>query len=86
MGSDVRYPQHSMRASGERGWTASCILLVGYTLSNKSDNRVLLVEDSRVYQRLISGHLREWGFEVIPLVDGLQAWTLLSRRTVQSSL
>ncbi len=49
------------------------------TLDSKSDNRVLLVEDSPVYQRLIAGHLREWGFEVVSLADGLQAWTLLQQ-------
>jgi len=49
------------------------------TLDSKSDNRVLLVEDSPVYQRLITGHLREWGFEVVSLADGLQAWTLLQQ-------
>jgi two-component system, cell cycle response regulator len=52
---------------------------LGATLGNKSDNRILLVEDSPVYQRLISGHLRRWGFEVIALTDGLQAWTLLQQ-------
>jgi diguanylate cyclase (GGDEF)-like protein len=53
--------------------------LSGAHLNHKSDNRVLLVEDSPVYQRLISAHLREWGFDVIPLVDGLQAWALLQQ-------
>jgi two-component system cell cycle response regulator len=48
-------------------------------LGNKADNRILLVEDSPVYQRLISGHLRLWGFEVIALTDGLQAWTVLQQ-------
>lgn len=42
-----------------------------------SDKRVLLVEDSPVYQQLISEHLREWGFEVISVTDGLQAWDIL---------
>jgi len=28
---------------------------------------------------LIAGHLREWGFEVVTLTDGLQAWTLLQQ-------
>jgi two-component system cell cycle response regulator len=46
-------------------------------MSNTLDKRVLLVEDSPVYQRLISTRLREWGFEVVPVTDGLQAWTLL---------
>jgi two-component system cell cycle response regulator len=48
-------------------------------MSNKPDSRIVLVEDSPVYQRLISGHLREWGFDVIALTDGLQAWTLLQQ-------
>ena len=48
-------------------------------MSNKADNRIVLVEDSPVYQRLISGLLREWGFDVIALTDGLQAWTLLQQ-------
>jgi len=38
-----------------------------------------LVEDSPVYQRLISGHLRRWGFDVIALTDGLEAWTVLQQ-------
>jgi two-component system cell cycle response regulator len=43
------------------------------------DKRVLLVEDSPVYQRLISLHLRDWGFDVVIANDGLQAWTLFQR-------
>jgi diguanylate cyclase (GGDEF)-like protein len=43
------------------------------------DKRVLLVEDSAVFQRLISNHLRDWGFEVVVANDGLQAWTLLQQ-------
>src|SRR6266436_304945 len=52
---------------------------MGATLGNKADNRILLVEDSPVYQRLISGHLRRWGFDVIALTDGLEAWTVLQQ-------
>jgi two-component system, cell cycle response regulator len=48
-------------------------------MTNKSDKRILLVEDSPFYQRLISAHLRDWGFEVIALSDGLTAWTLLQQ-------
>ena len=48
-------------------------------MGNKADNRILLVEDSPVYQRLISGHLRRWGFDVIALTDGLEAWTVLQQ-------
>ena len=40
-------------------------------------NRILLAEDSRVYQHLISGYLREWGFDVELARDGAQAWKRL---------
>ena len=39
--------------------------------------RILLAEDSRVYQHLISGYLREWGFDVELARDGAQAWKRL---------
>ena len=48
-------------------------------MGTHSDNRVVLVEDSPMYQRLISVHLRQWGFEVTSLTDGLQAWDLLKQ-------
>jgi two-component system cell cycle response regulator len=43
------------------------------------DKRVLLVEDSSFYQRLISVHLRDWGFDVVVAKDGLQAWTIFQQ-------
>jgi two-component system, cell cycle response regulator len=39
----------------------------------------MLVDDSPVYRRLISGHLRDWGFDVIVANDGLEAWNVLGR-------
>jgi two-component system, cell cycle response regulator len=39
--------------------------------------KILLAEDSRVYQHLIGGHLREWGFDVDLVRDGTQAWKRL---------
>ena len=39
--------------------------------------RILLAEDSRVYQHLISDYLREWGFDVELAQDGAGAWKRL---------
>jgi two-component system cell cycle response regulator len=41
--------------------------------------RILLAEDSPLYQRLISGYLKEWGFDLELARDGAEAWKLLSR-------
>ncbi len=43
------------------------------------DERVLLVDDSPIYRHLISGYLREWGFELMLAKDGLEAWRVLER-------
>lgn len=45
----------------------------------KPENRVLVVDDSPIYQHLIAAHLREWGFEVVSATDGTQAWEILRR-------
>jgi diguanylate cyclase (GGDEF)-like protein len=45
----------------------------------KPDYRVLVVDDSPVYQHLIAAHLREWGFEIVAANNGLQAWEILRR-------
>jgi two-component system cell cycle response regulator len=39
--------------------------------------KVLLVDDSPLYRRMVAGHLHEWGFEVVTLNDGAEAWSLL---------
>jgi diguanylate cyclase (GGDEF)-like protein len=41
--------------------------------------KILLAEDSRVYQHLISSHLRQWGFEVELAQSGTEAWEILRR-------
>lgn len=40
---------------------------------------VLLAEDSPVYQRLITTHLQDWGFNFECASDGQEAWELLRR-------
>jgi two-component system cell cycle response regulator len=39
--------------------------------------KILLAEDSRLYQHLIGGYLREWGFDVELVQDGTEAWKRL---------
>jgi two-component system, cell cycle response regulator len=41
--------------------------------------KILLAEDSAVYRHLISGHLKEWGFELVIAKDGGEAWNLLQQ-------
>jgi two-component system, cell cycle response regulator len=48
-------------------------------MAHNPDNRVMLVDDSSVDRRLISGYLRDWGFDVIVANDGLEAWNVLGR-------
>jgi len=43
----------------------------------ESTMKILLAEDSPVYRHLISGHLKEWGFDVAVAKDGAAAWELL---------
>ncbi len=38
---------------------------------------ILLAEDSAVYRHLISGHLNDWGFDLVVAKDGEEAWTCL---------
>ncbi|MGA2695789.1 MAG: response regulator, partial [Terriglobales bacterium] len=48
-------------------------------MSDKISNSVLLVEDSPIYERIITGHLRNWGFEVTLAQDGEEAWEILQQ-------
>jgi CheY-like chemotaxis protein len=41
--------------------------------------RILLAEDSAVYRHLISGHLKEWGFDLVIAKNGAEAWNLLQQ-------
>lgn len=43
----------------------------------ESTMKILLAEDSPIYRHLISGHLKEWGFDVQIANDGAVAWELL---------
>jgi diguanylate cyclase (GGDEF)-like protein len=40
---------------------------------------ILLAEDSAVYRHLITGHLKEWGFDFVCAKDGRAAWDLLAK-------
>jgi two-component system, cell cycle response regulator len=46
-------------------------------MSTANNTNVLLVEDSPIYQRIVSGHLKNWGFKVQTATDGAQAWEML---------
>jgi DNA-binding response OmpR family regulator len=41
--------------------------------------RVLVAEDSVIYQRLVGNCLRDWGFSPIVAKDGTEAWEVLRR-------
>jgi len=41
------------------------------------DKSVLVVDDSPVYRRLITGHLKQWGFEVRVATSGMEGWEIL---------
>jgi len=41
---------------------------------------ILLAEDSSFYQRMISEHLRSWGFDFVSARDGKEAWKFLSQQ------
>ena len=41
--------------------------------------KILLAEDSAVYRHLISGHMKDWGFDFVIAKDGAEAWNLLQQ-------
>jgi len=43
------------------------------------DKRILVVEDSPVYRRLITTHLQQWGFEPQVATSGTEGWEILKR-------
>jgi two-component system cell cycle response regulator len=45
----------------------------------KGHKRVLIIDDSPVYRRLMAGHLREWGFEVTVAESGAEGWRVLEQ-------
>ncbi len=40
---------------------------------------ILLAEDSAIYRRLVETHLKDWGFGLVCVNDGKEAWKILSR-------
>jgi two-component system, cell cycle response regulator len=46
-------------------------------MNSTNNTNVLLVEDSPIYQRIVTGHLKNWGFKVQTATDGEQAWEIL---------
>ena len=40
-------------------------------------NRILLAEDNAFYRRLLEATLREFGYEVVSVTDGAEAWAIL---------
>jgi two-component system cell cycle response regulator len=46
-------------------------------MNSTNNTNVLLVEDSPIYQRIVTGHLKNWGFNVQTATDGEQAWEIL---------
>lgn len=45
----------------------------------KAHKRVLVIDDSPIYRRLIAGHLREWGFDVTVAENGADGWKILEQ-------
>ncbi|HWZ45998.1 MAG TPA: diguanylate cyclase [Candidatus Saccharimonadales bacterium] len=43
------------------------------------ENRVLLVDDSRLYRHLVTRYLESWGFDVSIATNGLEAWQILQQ-------
>ena len=42
--------------------------------------RVLIAEDSAFYRLMLQGTIADWGYEVVAVEDGLEAWELLRQR------
>ena len=47
------------------------------TMTILNDNRILVIEDSPIYRHLITGHFREWGFEIVLATGGEEGWKIL---------
>ncbi len=48
-------------------------------MTTDKSNSVLVVEDSKIYERIIQNHLRSWGFQVTLAGDGEEAWEILQQ-------
>jgi diguanylate cyclase (GGDEF)-like protein len=40
--------------------------------------KIVLAEDSALYRHMITGHLKEWGFDFVCVGDGREAWEVLA--------
>jgi diguanylate cyclase (GGDEF)-like protein len=47
------------------------------SMNEKSETRVLLVDDSPVCRHLVTRHLRQWNYDVTVACTGLEAWRIL---------
>lgn len=48
-------------------------------MDQTSEKRVLVIDDSPVYRRLVDSHLREWGFDVTVANSGAEGWHILQQ-------
>ena len=48
-------------------------------MDSKAHKRVLVIDDSPVYQRLLTGQLREWGYEVTVAESAAEGWKILEQ-------
>lgn len=47
-------------------------------MTANSTQRVLLADDEVVTRRMLGAHLKRFGFEVVSVTDGLEAWKVIS--------
>lgn len=47
-------------------------------MPSNSAHRVLLADDEHVTRRMLGAHLKRFGFEVVAVNDGLEAWNVLT--------
>ena len=74
---EVKQPQSALRRlyTLERA-TRSEMSTQGESWDHRS-MKILLVEDSPVFQHVLGGYLREWRFDFQLARDGMEAWDLL---------
>ena len=53
--------------------------LIQFAMDSKAHKRVLVIDDSPVYQRLLAGQLRDWGYEVTVAVSAAEGWKILEQ-------
>ena len=68
--ADMGRVQKLMMASADKGHPPHM---------RSSDNAILVADDSLVSRRLLEAVLRKWGFEVVSVANGTEAWEVLQR-------